>query len=126
MSRGTILILLTTVLLNTAASLLVKKGASAIIGNPKITSAGGFFHLLGPAFNLYTLGGVICLAFSFLTFIVLLSRLNVSVAQPMLATVYILTAVGAHFFFGEALAAQKIAGIFVIIFGVYLVSGGAK
>jgi len=51
-----------------------------------------------------------------------LSRAPVSIAYPMLSIGYIVNALLAYWLFGEPLHASKVAGIFVIIVGVYLLT----
>jgi len=51
-----------------------------------------------------------------------LSRVPVSIAYPMLSIGYIVNAVAAWYLFGEALSAMKLAGIGVIIVGVFMVA----
>jgi multidrug transporter EmrE-like cation transporter len=51
-----------------------------------------------------------------------LSRVEVSIAYPMLSIGYVLNAVAAWYLFGESLTAQKLVGIAFIILGVFLVA----
>jgi len=51
-----------------------------------------------------------------------LSRVPVSVAYPMLSIGYLLNAIAAWAWFGEALGAQKLLGIGFIILGVWLIA----
>ena len=114
-------LILTGVLLNAAAQLLLKAGTNAI---------GHFeFHLdnvlpvgMKLAFEPHILGGLSCYVVSVVVWIMALSRVPVSVAYPMLSIGYIVNAVIAHFWFGEALASQKLFGIGFIIIGVWLVA----
>lgn len=75
-----------------------------------------------PAINVYTVVGIILLGLSFLTYIVVLSKVQLSIAQPMLAISYILVGISAHFIYGEDLSPTKLVGIGVIILGVFLIS----
>lgn len=122
MNKTDFLLMLTTVTLNASASLLVKKGAGAIVGGQKLSTAQGWFALFGPAINPYTVVGIILLGLSFIAYIFVLSRIQLSIAQPMLAMSYIMVGVAAHFIFGEPLSTMKVVGIGVIIVGVFLVS----
>jgi len=114
-------LILTGVLLNAAAQLLLKAGTNAI---------GHFeFHIdnvLPIGFKLATqphiLGGMTCYAVSLVVWIMALSRVPVSVAYPMLSIGYVVNAIVAHYWFGEALAAPKLLGIGLIVVGVYVVS----
>lgn len=114
-------LILTGVLLNAAAQLLLKAGTNAV---------GHFeFHLdnLVPvgiklAFQPYIMGGMACYAVSLVVWIMALSRVPVSIAYPMLSIGYVINAFIAWQWFGEALAAQKLVGIGFIVIGVVLVT----
>lgn len=114
-------LVLTGVLLNAAAQLLLKAGTNAV---------GQFeFHVdnilpvgLKLAFEPHILGGMACYAVSLVVWIMALSRAPVSVAYPMLSIGYVINAFVAYFWFGEALASQKLLGIGFIVLGVWLVA----
>jgi len=114
-------LVLTGVLLNAAAQLLLKAGTNAI---------GHFeFHLdnvipvaLKLAFEPHIMGGMACYACSLVVWIMALSRVPVSIAYPMLSIGYVVNAFIAWQWFGEPLATQKLLGIGIIIVGVYLVA----
>jgi multidrug transporter EmrE-like cation transporter len=114
-------LVLTGVLLNAAAQLLLKAGTNAV---------GHFeFHLdnvlpvgLKLAFEPHILGGMTCYAVSLVVWIMALSRAPVSIAYPMLSIGYVINAFIAYFWFGEPLASQKLLGIGIIVIGVWLVA----
>ena len=109
------------VLLNAAAQLLLKAGTN-VLGN--LTNSGGEIvsTALRVATNPHIAGGLVCYVISVGVWIVALSRVEVSVAYPMLSIGYIVNALAAWHLFGESLSAQKLVGIGVIIVGVYLVA----
>jgi drug/metabolite transporter (DMT)-like permease len=51
-----------------------------------------------------------------------LSRVDVTVAYPMLSLGYILNALGAWYFLGEAVSPQRLLAIGVILVGVALIA----
>jgi multidrug transporter EmrE-like cation transporter len=109
------------VLLNAAAQLLLKAGTNAI-GEFQFSAAN-----LGPigwsvATQPFILGGLACYVVSVVIWIMALSRVEVSMAYPMLSIGYVVNAVAAYFLFGEAVGPQRMIGIGVIIVGVYLVA----
>lgn len=117
------MLLLTTVVLNASASLLVKKGAGALVGGQKMSGGvQGILSSMSPAVNVYTVVGIILLGLSFVTYVVVLSKVELSIAQPMLAISYILVGVSAHFIYGEDLSPMKLVGIAIIILGVFIIS----
>ena len=121
MSAISIALLMTGVLLNAAAQLLLKAGTNAV---------GQFeFHLdnllpvgMKIALEPHIVGGMACYAVSLVVWIMGLSRVPVSVAYPMLSVGYVLNAVAAWYLFGESLSAQKLVGIGFIVLGVVLVT----
>jgi multidrug transporter EmrE-like cation transporter len=118
-------LILTGVLLNAAAQLLLKAG---------VTRVGEFSFSIDNAipmgFKLLTqlpiIGGLACYGISVVVWIMALSRVPVSVAYPMLSIGYIVNAFAAYWLFGESLNAQKLIGIGVIVVGVYLVARSAS
>ncbi len=109
------------VFLNTIAQLLLKGGMNHI----------GYFAFrftnilpigMKVASSPYIISGLCCYVISVGVWLLALSRVEVSLAYPMLSLGYILNALAADYFFHEHLSATRIAGIFVIIFGVYLIS----
>jgi len=121
MSFTNFTLVLVGVLLNAVAQLLIKSGTN-VLG--KFSFEQGKLVLL--AFNVITeyhiILGLFCYVISVGIWIVALSKLEVSVAYPMLSIGYLVNALAAWYLFGEALSMQKIAGIFIIIFGVILVA----
>jgi multidrug transporter EmrE-like cation transporter len=114
-------LILTGVLLNAAAQLLLKAGTNAI-GHFEFS----LDNLLPIGFKVATephiFGGLCCYAISVVVWILALSRVPVSIAYPMLSIGYIVNAFAAWWLFGESLAAQKLLGIGFICIGVYLVA----
>jgi multidrug transporter EmrE-like cation transporter len=114
-------LVLTGVLLNAAAQLLLKAGTNRI-GEFGFTLGNAVPVGLKVASNPFILGGLACYAVSVIVWIMALSRVPVSVAYPMLSIGYIVNAVAAWFLFGESLGAQKLVGIGFIVVGVWLVA----
>ncbi len=114
-------LILTGVTLNAAGQLLLKAGTNAV---------GHFeFHLdnvlpigLKLAFNPYILSGMAAYGVSLVVWIMALSRVPVSIAYPMLSIGYVINAFIAWHWFGEALSLEKLAGIGLIILGVYVIT----
>ena len=109
------------VLLNAAAQLLLKAGVRAT-GRIEISGGSLWNAAQTLALEPHIVGGISCYVLSVVVWIVALSRVEVSIAYPMLSIGYIVTAVAAWIWLGEALSATRIAGIVVIIAGVYLVA----
>ena len=114
-------LILTGVLLNAAAQLLLKAGSRAIAGVAlNFANVGTLCERI--AINPPIIGGLFCYAISVVVWILALARVDVSVAYPMLSIGYVVNAVGAWLLFGENLTTARLAGIGVIIVGVWLVA----
>ena len=74
------------------------------------------------AFNLWLWIGLICYAISVVVWILALSRVDVSIAYPMLSIGYIVNAVAAWHLFDEPMNLGKVVGIGIIIVGVYILA----
>ena len=117
MSAVSAALLILGVLLNASAQLLLKAGTNAV-GHFEFTTANILPVGMKLAFQPHILGGVSCYVVSLVVWIMGLSRVPVSVGDPMLSVGYVLNAVAAWYLFGESLTAQKLIGIGFIIAGV--------
>ena len=114
-------LLMTGVLLNAVAQLLLKAGTNSV-GVFAFSSD----NLVPVGWKLATephiIGGVGCYVISVIVWIIALSRVEVSIAYPMLSIGYVVNALLAWWLFGEDLNAQRWLGIGVIVVGVVLVA----
>ncbi len=109
------------VMLNAGAQLLLKEGMRRI----------GFFEFawanvvpvgLQVAANPFVLAGIFAYVVSVGVWLLVLSRVEVSFAYPLLSVGYIVNAVAGYYLFQENLSLTRITGILIIIAGVYLVT----
>lgn len=114
-------LIISGVLLNATAQLLLKAGTNAV-GHFEFHASNIVPIGLKLAFQPYIMGGMACYAVSLVVWIMALSRVPVSIAYPMLSIGYVINAFVAWQWFGEALAAQKLLGIGFIVLGVILVT----
>ena len=114
-------LLMTGVLLNAGAQLLLKAGTNSV----------GVFefsrdNLVPIGWKLATephiVGGLGCYVISVVVWIMALSRVEVSIAYPLLSVGYVVNAIAAWYLFGEAVTPMRLIGIGVIIIGVVLVT----
>jgi len=114
-------LILTGVLLNAAAQLLLKAGVNKVG-----TIHFEWDHLFSSgsrlAFDYHILGGLFLYVISVVVWILALSRVPVSIAYPMLSIGYIVNAIAAYWWLGEDLSMVRMIGIGVIIVGVYMVA----
>lgn len=114
-------LILSGVLLNAIAQLLLKAGSGALADID--LRAGNALAIAGRlVFNLPIIAGLACYALSVVVWILALARVEVSVAYPMLSVGYVVNAVAAWWFFGENLSGARLAGIGIILVGVWLVA----
>jgi len=114
-------LLLSGVLLNAAAQLLLKAGTNAV-GRFEFSLENLLPVGMKIALEPHIAGGVACYVVSLVVWILGLSRVEVSIAYPMLSIGYVLNAAAAWYLFGESLTAQKLVGIAFIVTGVFLVA----
>lgn len=114
-------LLMTGVLLNAGAQLLLKAGTNSV----------GVFefsrdNLLPVGWKIATephiLGGLACYVVSVVVWIMALSRVEVSIAYPLLSVGYVVNAIAAWYLFGEAVTVTRLTGIGIIVIGVYIVA----
>ena len=121
MNAASLALILTGVLLNAAAQLLLKAGTNAV-GSFAFTPS----NIVDAGFALVRqwpiLGGLVCYVVSVVVWILGLTRVDVSMAYPLLSLGYVVNAVAAWYLFGEAVGPQRMIGIGVIIVGVVLVA----
>ena len=121
MTAPALLFLLSGVLLNAGAQLLLKAGTNRL-GVLTLSADSWTTTLWRMATESYFVLGIACYAISVFVWILGLSRVPVSVAYPMLSLGYVVNAIAAYYLFGEMVSVQRWLGIGFIIVGVYLVA----
>ncbi|WER48222.1 EamA family transporter [Cupriavidus sp. WKF15] len=121
MTLSTFAFIFTGVLLNAAAQLLLKAGVNAV-GAITIERS----TLLVTALRVLTqwpvLAGLTLYVVSVGVWIVGLSRVDVSIAYPMLSLGYVVNALAAWWLFGEMIGPLRVCGILLILAGVFLIA----
>lgn len=122
MNLSTFSIILSGVLLNSAAQLLLKAGARTI-GSVSMTSMSSVGAAAwSAATQPWIATGLVCYFVSAGLWIVALTRVDVTVAYPMLSMGYVIAAMLAWQIFGEQLTAARLLGIFIILIGVVVLA----
>ena len=114
-------IILFGVLLNAMAQLALKQGMRQI-GEFEFAMANALPIGWQVGTNPFVALGLFCYVVSVGIWILVLARVEVSLAYPMLSMGYVVNALAAWWLFGENLSPSRIAGIVVICFGVWLIS----
>jgi multidrug transporter EmrE-like cation transporter len=122
MNLATFGFIITGVLLNAVAQVLLKAGTNALGGAIHLTMSNWFETFIKVATQLPILGGLACYALSLVVWIMGLSRTDVTIAYPMLSLGYVVAALGAWLFLGEAVSPQRLLAIAVIMVGVVLLA----
>ena len=120
-------LILAGVLLNATAQLLLKAGAGTLAG-VELRASNALLIATRMLNSMPIIAGLACYVLSVVVWILALARVEVSVAYPMLSIGYVVNAVAAWWLFGESLSGARLAGIGVILVGVWLVartSGGS-
>ena len=110
MKSADLALVLTGVMLNAAAQLLLKAGSRAISDVP-FSLANGWTLAERIALNPPIVAGLALYVVSVVFWILALSRVDVSIAYPMLSVGYIVTAMAGWLLFAENLSATRVAGI---------------
>jgi multidrug transporter EmrE-like cation transporter len=113
--------IITGVMLNAVAQLLLKAGVRAV-GEFDLTVANIVPVGWRIATQLPIIGGLSCYVLSVVVWIVGLSRVDVSLAYPMLSLGYVVNAFAAWYLFGEVLSVQRLVGIGIILLGVVVLA----
>lgn len=114
-------LILAGVLLNAAAQLALKQGMRSV-GHFAFRLENAPRVILAVAGEPFILSGLICYIISVIIWLLVLSRVSVSYAYPLLSVGYVVTALADRFFFHETISLTRWAGIAVICLGVWLVS----
>ena len=116
------LLLFFNVLLTVMGQILLKHGVG-MVGRinsfrellPKLTKV---------CLNPYVIGGICIYGFTTFVWLVILSRVKLSIAYPMLSLGYVLAIPFSWLFFKESIPKVRIIGAVIICIGVYLVAQG--
>lgn len=114
-------LILTGVALNAAAQILLKQGMVQV---GEFGLAWSSLLQIGPrvAMNPFVLAGLSSYVVSVGAWLVVLSRVDVSIAYPMVSLGYIITVILGKFLFNEAVTMQRLLGVLIICLGVLIVA----
>lgn len=114
-------LILCGVLLNAFAQLALKQGMRVI--GPFSFSVENIFPILAKVgINPFILAGLTCYVLSVLVWLMVLSRVEVSFAYPLLSVGYVVTAFAGYLFFDENMGIIRWLGVLIICLGVWLIT----
>ena len=114
-------LILLGVFLNAGAQLFLKEGMRRI-GHFEFVWANALPIAIQAAGNVFILAGLACYVVSVVVWLMVLSRVEVGFAYPLLSVGYIVNAVAGYYLFQENLSPSRITGILIIVVGVYFVT----
>lgn len=115
------ILIILTVLLNTTAQIALKAGMLRV-GHFAFTWNNLLPITLKIISSPWIIFGMFIYVGSVSVWLMVLSRIPVSIAYPMASLGYITSAIAAYYLCGEDLTLTRIMGIAVILLGVYLVA----
>lgn len=118
-----ILFIISSVSLSAFAQIVLKMGMS----NPKVQNdliiAGNLFEKLYIALtNVYVVAGISMYLFSMILWLVVLSKIDVSVAYPFVGLGFIITMVLGFLLLNEQISTMRVMGTILVVCGVLMVS----
>lgn len=123
MFKWSLVPVLFSVALSSAAQLLLKAGMTSEVVQRALASGRGVPQVvLSIAASPLIVGGLITFALSVVTWLFVLSKIEISQAYPAVALGVMVTAMGGYFFFGEPLNSIRILGIGIVVIGVAVVA----
>lgn len=111
-------LLLISVMASAGGQLFLKLGALKL---GKVTSGNLIAHILSIVSTPELLAGLCCYGLGAIAYILLLTRVNLSVAGPAVALIYIFSVLIGYFIFKEPIPVIRIFGLGFITCGVILV-----
>jgi len=115
-------LLLTSVVFNVTANILLKKGVYAI-GGISGQKAKLISELAKAAFNPFIILGLVFYGLSFIIWLRVLTFNDLSRAYPIFAAiVFMLTTLGSIIFLKENISVARIIGMIIMLIGIYIVT----
>ena len=109
---------LISILMSVAGQWLLKAGALKLgqVNNSNLIS-----HVLGILTTPELVAGLACYGLGAIAYILLLTRVNLSIAGPAVALVYVFSVLIGYFVFRETIPIMRVVGLGLIVCGVVLV-----
>ena len=111
-------LLLLSILASVSGQFFLKAGALKL---GKVNSSNLVSHIMSILITPELLGGLLCYGLGAITFILLLTRVKLSVASPAAALTYVFSVLLGYFVFHEQISGIRVVGLAFIVCGVVLV-----
>ncbi|MFD3156583.1 SMR family transporter [Haloimpatiens sp. FM7330] len=115
-----IVTILISVFLGALGQVLVKVGAPSL--NLNFHGINLFYSIVGILKNLPVMLGIVSYGTSFLLWIKVLSKVELSYAYPMVSLGYVIVMIFSYFLFKENISIMRVVGVLFIIIGVMLIA----
>ena len=109
---------LISIVMSVAGQFFLKSGATKL---GQVNASNLVSHVLGIVTTPELVAGLTCYALGAITYILLLTRVDLSVAGPAASLVYVFSVIVGYFVFKETLPINRYVGLSLIICGVILV-----
>jgi len=113
------ILLFVAVLASGSGQFFLKAGALKL---GKVTSSNALGHIFAIATSPELVTGLLCYGVGAVLYILVLTRVNLSVAAPAASMIYILSVLIGYFAFHETLSINRLVGISCIVCGVLLIA----
>ena len=117
-----LLAILSSVLLNCFAQILIRKGMLEV-GEVTLNDVAKL--IVSMVSNLWLWGAILSYGIIILLWMYVLSKVEVSFAYPFLSIGYVVAVFVGYFWMGESIDIYKITGIAIICFGIFVLSRSA-
>lgn len=117
-------ILLFVAIITTVLSQLLFKQGMLMTGSLNLTFSNIGLLLVSIIKNHYLLFGVFFYGVSFILWLLVLSKMKLSIAYPITSLNFVLAIIASYYLFGERISQTQYAGIAFIIIGVVVLSKG--
>lgn len=124
MSRYVFLLVVLSVLLSSFAQIVLKAGMSNAGVLMALQSGSNLVALRAISTNLFVIGGLGLYFASAAVWLLVLARIDVSLAYPMVGLGFVVTMLLAWMIHDETLTLSKVAGTLLIAAGVYVMAKG--
>ncbi len=114
------LFLAAAILLACYSNIVIKMRATVLGGGPNKQDIISYF--LSMAFDPMVWTAVVAFVSATVLWLLVIRRVELSVAQPIMALIFVLVPLAASVFLGETLPPLRIAGIVCISLGVFLIA----
>ena len=116
------LLILLLLFLDTAAQIFFKIGVTNLGEFPVENFSAIVKYAVQLASNPFVIGGIVALIFAFFTWLILISKADLSFAHPMTSLVYATIPLCSSWLLDESYSWKQLTGVILIVLGVFVIS----